>query len=61
MFEKEITDYLPKRGDIERTTFPELAKKRKLNAYRHDGFWATVNTPKDLADVENLIGRVQTH
>ena len=32
----------------ELTTFPELAAERRLRAYRHDGLWLTVNTPKDL-------------
>jgi NDP-sugar pyrophosphorylase family protein len=39
---------LPERGDHERTTFPELAAEGRLRAYRHEGFWLTVNTPKDL-------------
>jgi NDP-sugar pyrophosphorylase family protein len=39
---------LPERGDHERTTFPELAAEGKLYAYRHEGIWLTVNTPKDL-------------
>ncbi len=39
---------LPKRGDHERTTFPALAAERRLAAFRHEGVWLTVNTPKDL-------------
>lgn len=39
---------LPERGDHETTTFPALAAERKLRAYRHEGVWITVNTPKDL-------------
>jgi NDP-sugar pyrophosphorylase family protein len=38
----------PERGDHETTTFPELAGERRLGAYRHEGLWLTVNTPKDL-------------
>ena len=38
----------PEKGDHERTTFPELAAEGKLYAYRHEGLWLTVNTPKDL-------------
>jgi NDP-sugar pyrophosphorylase family protein len=41
-------DRLPERGDHETTTFPELARERRLGAFRHDGLWLTVNTPKDL-------------
>jgi NDP-sugar pyrophosphorylase family protein len=39
---------LPERGDHERTTFPALAAEGRLAAYRHEGVWLTVNTPKDL-------------
>ncbi|MGH2997558.1 MAG: nucleotidyltransferase family protein, partial [Gaiellaceae bacterium] len=46
---------LPERGDHERSTFPELAAERRLRAYRHDGLWLTVNTPKDLRVAEELV------
>jgi NDP-sugar pyrophosphorylase family protein len=39
---------LPERGDHETSTFPELAAERRLRAFRHEGVWLTVNTPKDL-------------
>ncbi|MGH3023918.1 MAG: nucleotidyltransferase family protein [Gaiellaceae bacterium] len=39
---------LPERGDHETTTFPALAERGRLYAYRHEGLWLTVNTPKDL-------------
>ena len=51
-FQNEILDYLPRTGQIERTVFPRLAAERKLKAYRHDGFWMTVNTTKDLSEVQ---------
>jgi NDP-sugar pyrophosphorylase family protein len=48
VLEEEAIARLPKRGDHESTTFPDLAEKRRLRAFRHDGLWLTVNTPKDL-------------
>jgi NDP-sugar pyrophosphorylase family protein len=39
---------LPERGDHETTTFPELAAEGRLHAFRHEGLWLTVNTPKEL-------------
>lgn len=45
---EEALARLPERGDHETTTFPALAAERKLRAYRHEGLWITVNTPKDL-------------
>jgi NDP-sugar pyrophosphorylase family protein len=38
----------PDKGDHESTTFPELAAEGRLRAFRHEGLWLTVNTPKEL-------------
>jgi NDP-sugar pyrophosphorylase family protein len=38
----------PDLGDHESTTFPELAAEGRLRAFRHEGLWLTVNTPKEL-------------
>jgi NDP-sugar pyrophosphorylase family protein len=45
---EEAIELLPKRGDHEQSTFPQLARERRLHGHRHDGVWLTVNTPKDL-------------
>jgi NDP-sugar pyrophosphorylase family protein len=45
----------PERGDHETTTFPQLAAKGRLRAYRHEGVWLTVNTPKDLRLAEEYL------
>jgi NDP-sugar pyrophosphorylase family protein len=45
---EEALERFPERGDHESTTFPELAAEGRLKAYRHDGLWLTVNTPKEL-------------
>jgi NDP-sugar pyrophosphorylase family protein len=44
----EAIDRFPDIGDHETTTFPELVLERRLHAYRHQGLWLTVNTPKEL-------------
>ena len=46
---------LPERGDHETTTFPELVAEGRLRAFRHEGLWLTVNTPKDLRRAEEQI------
>jgi NDP-sugar pyrophosphorylase family protein len=51
----EALERLPERGDHERTTFPELAAEGKLAAFRHEGLWVTVNTPKDLRRAEEVV------
>ena len=52
---REAIGRLPERGDHERTTFPELAAEGKIAAFRHEGLWLTVNTPKDLRRAEEAI------
>ena len=45
---EEALARFPDRGDHETTAFPELVAERRLHAYRHEGLWLTVNTPKEL-------------
>jgi NDP-sugar pyrophosphorylase family protein len=46
---------LPQRGDHETTTFPALAARGRLAAFRHEGVWLTVNTPKDLRAADEYL------
>jgi NDP-sugar pyrophosphorylase family protein len=43
---------LPERGDHETATFPQLASEGALAAFRYEGVWLTVNTPKELRQAE---------
>jgi NDP-sugar pyrophosphorylase family protein len=52
VLDEEAIARLPERGDHEQTTFPELAEEGRLLAFRHEGIWLTVNTPKDLRKAE---------
>jgi NDP-sugar pyrophosphorylase family protein len=45
---EEAIARFPDRGDHESSTFPELAAEGRLRAFRHEGLWLTVNTPKEL-------------
>jgi len=49
-FNKKIKQFLPEKGTIERTTFPALAEKNLIRAYKlsTNERWATVNTIKDI-------------
>jgi NDP-sugar pyrophosphorylase family protein len=52
---EEALEGFPERGDHETTAFPALAAAGRLSAYRHEGLWLTVNTPKELrAAAEHL-------
>lgn len=52
VLDDEAIQRLPERGDHETATFPELAEDGRLLAFRHEGLWLTVNTPKDLRRAE---------
>jgi NDP-sugar pyrophosphorylase family protein len=52
---REAIEQLPELGDHERTTFPGLAAQGKLAAFRYEGLWVTVNTPKDLRRAEKAV------
>jgi NDP-sugar pyrophosphorylase family protein len=52
VLDDEAVERLPDKGDHETSTFPELAEEGKLLAFRHEGLWLTVNTPKDLRAAE---------
>ena len=55
VLDDEALARLPERGDHETTTFPELASEGRLAAFRHEGLWLTVNTPKDLRHAEKVV------
>jgi NDP-sugar pyrophosphorylase family protein len=55
VLEDEAIARLPARGDHEETTFPELAAEGRLRAFRHEGLWLTVNTPKDLRRAQEFV------
>jgi NDP-sugar pyrophosphorylase family protein len=48
VFSPEALTQLPEVGDHETTTFQDLIRERRLQAFRHEGLWLTVNTPKEL-------------
>jgi mannose-1-phosphate guanylyltransferase len=54
IFNREILNYIPASGSIERNVFPQLAKKRLLRAFRlkADESWLTVNSVKELSVAE---------
>jgi NDP-sugar pyrophosphorylase family protein len=55
VFQREILQYLPETGDVERTAFVSLARKGKLRGYRHSGLWITINTLKDLKEADRIL------
>lgn len=55
LFTKEIIPYLPKKGNIEQTTFKKLAEEGRLKAFKYFGFYRTIDTIKDLKTTEERL------
>jgi len=57
IFNRKILDHLPKKGALEETTFPSLAKKGCLKAYElgENERWLTINSVKDLSLAEKSL------
>jgi len=52
VLEPEVLEFLTLESDFERETLPALVQRGKLTAYRHTGMWSTINSPKDLQELE---------
>lgn len=61
IFNKQIAEYLPQKGTIERTTFKQLAKENKLKAFVYKGLFATINDNKDLQNTEGILSKLITN
>ncbi len=55
IFSRSIENLLPDKGDHETETFPLLARQRQLGAYKSEALWLTVDSPKDLREVEETL------
>ena len=56
LFERSIVDELPALGDHETETFPRLAAARQLSGLKSRAFWRSVDSFKDLKEVEEHAG-----
>jgi len=52
VFKKDFFRYI-KEGETEHPALKRLAKKGQLSLYRHEGFWACMDTSKELNDLNN--------
>jgi NDP-sugar pyrophosphorylase family protein len=52
VFSPAFTGMLPERGDHERTTFPRLARERRLAGFPlpNGAYWRAIDTAKDLTE-----------
>ncbi|MGP3983474.1 nucleotidyltransferase family protein [Streptomyces sp. KR80] len=63
VFSAAFTDLLPSRGDHERTTFPRLARERRLAGFPlpHGAYWRAIDTAKDLSEAARELAATQPH
>lgn len=50
VLDSSVIRQFPVVGDHETTTFPELVKQGRVAALRCEGFWSSVESPKDLRE-----------
>mgnify|MGYP001770620918 CR=1 FL=1 len=51
---RKVVEYLPEKGDVERSTFPLLASRRQLAVVKYETppyYWRSVDSPKDLEEI----------
>ncbi len=52
----EIFTYIPEEGDLEKTTFPELASKSMIKGVVYEGvFWRSIDTVKDVQEASKEV------
>jgi len=54
VFNKKIFDYMEEDWDLEKETFEALAKDRQISAFKHTGFWNSMNTLKDAMELNEM-------
>ena len=54
VFNKEIFDYIEDGDDLEKEVFAKLTKQQSLSAYRHPGLWKSMNTPKEMNELDKM-------
>ena len=60
VFSREIFKHLDPKKDLEKENFSKLAKKGKITAYRHNGFWKSMNTLKDVIELNEMYEKGNT-
>ncbi len=54
VFQRKIFDYLVGNYDLEKQLFVSLSERQQLATYQHKGYFAMIETKRDLATAENL-------
>jgi glucose-1-phosphate cytidylyltransferase len=59
VFDRRVFDYIDEDSVLEREPMERLAADGELIAYRHEGFWACMDTYKDTIDLNSAWARGQ--
>ena len=57
LFDRRMAQELPEIGDHETETFPRLAEAGKISSLKSREFWRSVDSFKDLREVEEHLSR----
>jgi glucose-1-phosphate cytidylyltransferase len=57
VFKNEIFDLIGPKEDLVNEPFQRLIQRNELIAYKYDGFWASLDTYKDKARLEEIVAR----
>ena len=54
VFNKKIFRYMKKGYDLEKDVLRDLAEAKQIAAFKHSGFWKSMNTLKDVMELNEL-------
>lgn len=54
VFDRRVFDFLVGNYDLEKQLFIKLSEKQQISSYQHKGYWAAIETRRDLVAAENL-------
>ena len=57
VMKKEIFKHIKPGFDLEKETFEELANQNQIAAFKHNGFWKSMNTLKDVIELNELYSK----
>ncbi len=57
VFNKKVFDYIKKGYDLEKETFEALANAKLIAAFYHKGFWKSMNTLKDVIELNEIFAK----
>ena len=60
VLDKKIFNYLKPNHELEKETFEQLAKEKQIAAFKHNGFWKSMNTLKEVIELNEMFKKGNT-